>query len=53
MRTIFPEKYPELGHKFEITGIPTTILFVEGQQVFRLSGLRMRELMDKLAFYVS
>lgn len=37
------EKHPELSMKFQIKGIPTMMLFKDGQNVWRQSGVLPKE----------
>lgn len=33
------EKYPKLASKYEIQSLPTSILFIEGEQASRIKGV--------------
>jgi len=50
---ISAESKPEICKSHNITGVPTTLLFQNAKEVFRLSGTRVRELAAKLMFYAS
>lgn len=49
---ISAESNPEICQSLGISAVPTTLLFQRSKEVFRLSGTRVRELAEKLVYYV-
>ena len=47
------EKFPSLGTRFSVEGLPTLLLFKDGQEVHRFVGVvSADELMDKVKDYL-
>ena len=48
------EKYPEIATKHNISGLPTLVLFKDGQQVDRIEGfMDAAQLEQRLRYFVN